>query len=456
MLEYVPETVYSEARKWQKSKQALPIMQVKLYLYQLCRALGQIHALGICHRDIKPQVGHWSQWSMVNGQRLVWIDPRLARRRTPRPPPPPFASRRPAPVGLRATGAALGRCVVVFFSPVRLPSSPVASSSSRRRGLSLPHPPLRPFARFSRRAASGSVRRDALWLCFVVSCAVAPPAHRRATRTCFSIRTTRSSSSATLVRRRSVVSSHLVSSRRPSRLVARLVAPPPRQSPAPFSRDAVRSRSGVAPRRRVTAHLGTHRGVERRRAETTRRRAAKAARRRDRSIERRSRALTAATPVVSPRLSHRAQTLVAGEPNVSYICSRYYRAPELIFGSTNYTTAIDIWSQVKRQTCDFESVGMKGGNHAPATGIRARDRDRTHLLSATATLSTHGSLVAGLRRGRVAARRAAVPGRLRRRPARGDHQGAPFFFVFLENQDYSCACFSTVANRYRPACGTSS
>lgn len=39
-----------------------------------------------------------------------------------------------------------------------------------------------------------------------------------------------------------------------------------------------------------------------------------------------------------------AKMLVAGEPNVSYICSRYYRAPELIFGATNYTTKIDIWS----------------------------------------------------------------------------------------------------------------
>lgn len=39
-----------------------------------------------------------------------------------------------------------------------------------------------------------------------------------------------------------------------------------------------------------------------------------------------------------------AKQLVAGEPNVSYICSRYYRAPELIFGATNYTCSIDVWS----------------------------------------------------------------------------------------------------------------
>ena len=35
-----------------------------------------------------------------------------------------------------------------------------------------------------------------------------------------------------------------------------------------------------------------------------------------------------------------AKILVENEPNVSYICSRYYRAPELIFGATNYTTKI--------------------------------------------------------------------------------------------------------------------
>ncbi|KAK4799122.1 hypothetical protein SAY86_024487 [Trapa natans] len=39
-----------------------------------------------------------------------------------------------------------------------------------------------------------------------------------------------------------------------------------------------------------------------------------------------------------------AKVLVKGEANISYICSRYYRAPELIFGATEYTTSIDIWS----------------------------------------------------------------------------------------------------------------
>ncbi|KAG6387118.1 hypothetical protein SASPL_152303 [Salvia splendens] len=39
-----------------------------------------------------------------------------------------------------------------------------------------------------------------------------------------------------------------------------------------------------------------------------------------------------------------AKVLVRGEANISYICSRFYRAPELIFGATEYTTSIDIWS----------------------------------------------------------------------------------------------------------------
>lgn len=32
------------------------------------------------------------------------------------------------------------------------------------------------------------------------------------------------------------------------------------------------------------------------------------------------------------------------EANIAYICSRYYRAPELIFGATEYSFSIDVWS----------------------------------------------------------------------------------------------------------------
>jgi len=39
-----------------------------------------------------------------------------------------------------------------------------------------------------------------------------------------------------------------------------------------------------------------------------------------------------------------AKVLDADHVSMSYICSRYYRAPELLLGATNYTTKIDIWS----------------------------------------------------------------------------------------------------------------
>lgn len=39
-----------------------------------------------------------------------------------------------------------------------------------------------------------------------------------------------------------------------------------------------------------------------------------------------------------------AKILEKGQRNVAYICSRYYRAPELILDAKEYTTAIDVWS----------------------------------------------------------------------------------------------------------------
>lgn len=55
VLEFVPETVYRASRFFHKMKTTMPILEVKLYIYQLFRSLAYIHSQGICHRDIKPQ-----------------------------------------------------------------------------------------------------------------------------------------------------------------------------------------------------------------------------------------------------------------------------------------------------------------------------------------------------------------------------------------------------------------
>ena len=39
-----------------------------------------------------------------------------------------------------------------------------------------------------------------------------------------------------------------------------------------------------------------------------------------------------------------AKHLVKTESNISYICSRYYRPPELVVGATIYSTQVDVWS----------------------------------------------------------------------------------------------------------------
>mmetsp|Transcript_1619 Transcript_1619/g.6125 ORF Transcript_1619/g.6125 Transcript_1619/m.6125 type:complete len:397 (-) Transcript_1619:127-1317(-) len=55
VLEFVPDTVHRIGKHYSKSAQRVPSLYVKLYTYQMARALANIHAEGVCHRDIKPQ-----------------------------------------------------------------------------------------------------------------------------------------------------------------------------------------------------------------------------------------------------------------------------------------------------------------------------------------------------------------------------------------------------------------
>ena len=55
IMEYMPETLYKELRTYSKAHKHTPLLLVKLYAYQIIRGLAYIHALGICHRDMKPQ-----------------------------------------------------------------------------------------------------------------------------------------------------------------------------------------------------------------------------------------------------------------------------------------------------------------------------------------------------------------------------------------------------------------
>ena len=55
VLDYVPDTVHRLIRHYNNNQQAVPLLCVKLYVYQMCRGLAYMHSMGICHRDIKPQ-----------------------------------------------------------------------------------------------------------------------------------------------------------------------------------------------------------------------------------------------------------------------------------------------------------------------------------------------------------------------------------------------------------------
>jgi len=55
VMGFMPDTLYSLTRRVARAKQRLSWLEVKIYAFQLLRAIWYIHSLGICHRDIKPQ-----------------------------------------------------------------------------------------------------------------------------------------------------------------------------------------------------------------------------------------------------------------------------------------------------------------------------------------------------------------------------------------------------------------
>ena len=149
-----------------------------------------------------------------------------------------------------------------------------------------------------------------------------------------------------------------------------------------------------------------------------------------------------------------AKILVKGEPNVSYICSRYYRAPELIFGATDYTCCIGALTFTygrhrlrTREPCTLPKHSsrerLKVAHVPPAVSSAAR-RVRVSFARPLAALALFASLrckhdqrsanarvvvlrgrrvVRRLRAGRATIRSAALPGRVWRGSARRDNQG---------------------------------
>lgn len=54
VMNFMPLTLHNVIRSMQEDRKLIPLLIVKYYTYQLCRALGYLHQKHICHRDLKP------------------------------------------------------------------------------------------------------------------------------------------------------------------------------------------------------------------------------------------------------------------------------------------------------------------------------------------------------------------------------------------------------------------
>lgn len=50
----MPDTIYTLMKRNRRSKVKMEPIQIKLYAYQMLKAMNYIDSIGVCHRDVKP------------------------------------------------------------------------------------------------------------------------------------------------------------------------------------------------------------------------------------------------------------------------------------------------------------------------------------------------------------------------------------------------------------------